>query len=45
MGQFLPHQLTGGAAALHQILLQNLNVFADGVRPGDFAVALFSFPR
>jgi hypothetical protein len=43
--QELPRHLTGGATAMPPILLQNLNVFADGVRPGDFAVALFSLPR
>jgi hypothetical protein len=32
------------AAAFGGILLQNLDVFTDGVRPGDFAVALFRFP-
>src|SRR5580698_9575133 len=35
---------TVGAAAMPQILLQYLDVFADGVRPGDFAVALFRSP-
>jgi hypothetical protein len=45
LGQELPRHLTGGATAMPPILLQNLNVFADGVRPGDFAVAFISLPR
>ena len=35
---------TGSMSAIRRILLQNLHVFADGVRSGDFAVALFCSP-
>src|SRR5580704_9752829 len=44
LGQQPPRRSLTGAAVRPPILLQYLDVFADGVRPGDFAVALFRSP-
>jgi hypothetical protein len=41
IGHEPPRRSLAAVTGLHPILLQ----YFDGVRPGDFAVALFSFPR
>ena len=44
MGHEPPRRSVAAVTGLQPILLQNLDVFADEARPGDFAVALFRFP-